>query len=187
MPPPAAAQTPPQTTAPADPQRDGRRSTSFTPPAAHGGSGNRFFDGTTESRRQLLRATSPAAARTRTQHFESAKHQRPVVHRDGPQAPRKLYVYCNEAKAADPVIVMMPAHMTLPALKSKVGALLGLKPFGQLHTVDGGLVRAPLELQHCQEVVATKHAGAPFDLHRLPHLMQFAAPAAGAPDMVPFA
>lgn len=141
--------------------------------------------------RQELRPASAQrhAAGERPSAYEQPAQAQQVHYRtthQPPAPPRKLYVFNNEVKEAEPVIVMVPDHMTLAALKVKIGTLLNVKPFGQLYTVDGGLVRDTRDLQHCQEVVATKHAGAPFDLRRLPHGMQYTRPAVPSSDVMAF-
>jgi hypothetical protein len=91
----------------------------------------------------------------------------------GDGAPKKLYVFNNEYPDAEPVIVMLMPKMKLAALKAKISQLLNLRPMGNLYTVDTGMIRLAEELNHTEEVVATKHAGAPFDMSRLPKLMRF--------------
>ncbi len=92
------------------------------------------------------------------------------------QPPRgnvKVFVFDNENKDHDPVIVMIPPHGTMETLRKKIGHKLNIRPMGGLYTVDYGLVRSTEELIHGQEVVATKHAGAPFDPNALPTKMRF--------------
>ena len=99
--------------------------------------------------------------------------------------PRKLYLFNNEDKDAEPIIVMLTPAMTLATLKSKVAGILGIRPFGHLYSVDHGLIRDTDLLEHCQELVATKHAGAPFDTSRLPRQMSYTRPAARRGDAFP--
>ena len=147
-----------------------RRQWNANPRSSRGASPAAGYRPSTPSRVGLSEATAKVAARGH-----------------GPPAPpRKLYIFNNEVKEAEPVIVMLHEHMTLPALKAKIGGLLNIRPFGQLYTIDGGIVRDAAHLAHCQEVVATKHAGAPFDLGRLPFGMQFTRPAAPADQVMAF-
>jgi hypothetical protein len=166
-----------------------QRRSSWGPSPSGARSGMPTAPGRTASPAAGLRPTAAMVSAAAMEAAAAAQHREAKARprgRANPTPPRKLYVFNNEVKEAEPIIIMVHEHMTLAALKSKIGNALNIKPFGQLYTVDGGLVRDAADLGHCQEVVATKHAGAPFDLDRLPYGMEYTRPAAPADRSIAF-
>lgn len=165
------------------PDRSRRSGRLYTPTDARG-IGRRAPEHTEEAR-TTSRARSPATSTTpkRTLRRAWAAQNRAPSATSAP--PKKLYVFNNEMRDDYPAIVMMAPGMTLQALRAKVGTVLGIRPMGLLYTVDQGAIHSVDELMHGQEVVATKHAGAPFDLAHLPSRMKFNTPAAAAGNIVP--
>eukprot|EP01062_Namystynia_karyoxenos_P029932 TRINITY_DN22419_c0_g1_i1.p1 TRINITY_DN22419_c0_g1~~TRINITY_DN22419_c0_g1_i1.p1 ORF type:complete len:587 (+),score=183.28 TRINITY_DN22419_c0_g1_i1:89-1762(+) len=82
--------------------------------------------------------------------------------------PKKVHVHSNEDKGGPPRVFLVKEVRTLDQFKLRVGDQLNIKPIKGLYTTDGYMVRSLDELHHGQELVAVKHAGAPFDIHDLP-------------------
>ena len=80
----------------------------------------------------------------------------------------QIFVFNNECKGAPSRLFLIKNVRTLDQLKLKVADTLNIKPIRHLHRLDGVPVRALDEIPHMTELIATKHAGAPFDINDLP-------------------
>ena len=77
-------------------------------------------------------------------------------------------MFNNESKGAPSRMFLIKNVRTLDQLKLKVADTLNIKPIKHLYRLDGSVLKHLDEIPHMAELVATKHAGAPFDIDDLP-------------------